>query len=203
VWETTFVPDVTAFQLYDFSSRGKGGMTVKYVLAEGTQHAHVSQMPVGRYKKGHRHAAGTHVHAVDGVGYSLLWYEGEEDFVELPWRHGIMYAPPFWMYHQHFNTGPTPARYLACSLGNRRYPFISLRRRSAEGAGALSVSQGGRQIEFEEQDLRIHYKFLQELDKSGVPSAMGDIFDEAAVRALPAQALTGVIKTPESRGPAY
>ena len=32
-------------------------------------------MPVGRYKKGHRHAAGTHIHAVDGSGYSLLWYD--------------------------------------------------------------------------------------------------------------------------------
>ncbi|HEX5512073.1 MAG TPA: hypothetical protein VFX41_10185 [Actinomycetales bacterium] len=202
VWETNFVHDLTSFKLYEFEGRGKGSMNVNFVLAEGTMHSHVSQMPVGRYKKGHRHAAGTHVHAVDGSGYSLLWYEGDEDFVELPWRHGIMYTPPFWMYHQHFNTGDTPARYVACSLGSRRYPFIALRRRSAEGAGAVSVSKGGRQIEYEEQDPRVHRKFLEELAKTGVPSEMGDLFDEEAILALPESELTGVIRTPKSIGPA-
>jgi mannose-6-phosphate isomerase-like protein (cupin superfamily) len=202
VWETNFVHDLTSFKLYEFEGRGRGSMNVNFVLAEGTMHSHVSQMPVGRYKKGHRHAAGTHVHAVDGEGYSLLWYEGDEEFVELPWRHGIMYTPPFWMYHQHFNTGDTPARYVACSLGSRRYPFIALRRRSAEGAGAVSVSKGGRQIEYEEQDPRVHRKFLDELAKTGVASEMGDLFDEAAIRALPDSALSGVIQTPTSIGPA-
>ena len=202
VWETNFVHDLTSFKLYEFEGRGKGSMNVNFILAEGTMHSHVSQMPVGRYKKGHRHAAGTHVHAVDGSGYSLLWYEGDEEFVELPWRHGIMYTPPFWMYHQHFNTGDTPARYVACSLGSRRYPFIALRRRSAEGAGAVSVSKGGRQIEYEEQDPRVHRKFLEELAATGVPSEMGDLFDEAAILAIPESELTGVIQTPRSTGPA-
>lgn len=202
VWETNFVHDLTSFKLYEFEGRGKGSMNVNFILAEGTMHSHVSQMPVGRYKKGHRHAAGTHVHAVDGSGYSLLWYEGDEEFVELPWRHGIMYTPPFWMYHQHFNTGDTPARYVACSLGSRRYPFIALRRRSAEGAGAVSVSKGGRQIEYDEQDPRVHRKFLEELAATGVPSQMGDLFDEPAILALPESELTGVIQTPRSVGPA-
>ena len=75
-------------------------------------------------KKAHRHAAGTHVHAIDGEGYTLLWYEGESEFKEIPWRHGVMYTPPFWMFHQHFNTAPAPARYVACSLGSRRYPWF-------------------------------------------------------------------------------
>lgn len=202
VWETNFVHDLTSFKLYEFEGRGKGSLNVNFVLADGTMHAHVSQMPVGRYKKAHRHAAGTHVHAVDGTGYSLLWYEGESEFKEFPWKHGFMYTPPFWMYHQHFNTGPEPARYVACSLGSRRYPFISLRRKSAEGKGATSVKDGGRQIEYEDQDPRVHRKFLEALKETGVPSAMGDTFDEAAVLALPEESLTGVIQTPVLVGPA-
>jgi hypothetical protein len=106
------------------------------------------------------------------------------------------------MYHQHFNTCDQPARYVACSLGSRRYPFISLRRKSAEGGGATSVKDGGRQIEYEDQDPRVHRKFLEELQKTGVPSAMGDIFDEAAIMALDKESLTGVIKTPILAGPA-
>jgi uncharacterized RmlC-like cupin family protein len=202
VWETNFVHDLTSFKLYELEARGKGSLNVNFILADGTMHAHVSQIPAGRYKKAHRHAAGTHVHAVDGEGYSLLWYEGDSEFKEFPWRHGFMYTPPFWMFHQHFNTCPKPARYVACSLGSRRYPFISLRRKSAEGGGALSVQQGGRQIEYEDQDPRIHRKWLEALVETGVPSEMGDIFDEKKILALPKESLTGVIRTPASIGPA-
>jgi hypothetical protein len=91
---------------------------------------------------------------------------------------------------------------VACSLGSRRYPFIALRRRSAEGAGAVSVAKGGRQIEYEDQDPRVHRKFLEELSRAGVASQMGDIFDEPAILALPPSELSGVIKTPISIGPA-
>jgi hypothetical protein len=191
-----------SFKLYELESRGKGSSNVSFILADGTMHAHCSQIPTGRYKKAHRHAAGTHVHAVDGEGYSLLWYEGDSEFKEFPWRHGFMYTPPFWMFHQHFNTCDKPARYLACSLGSRRYPFISLRRKSSEGGGSVSVQQGGRQIEYEDQDPRIHRKWLEAIRENGVESQMGDIFDEPAIMSLPPDALTGVIQTPRSIGPA-
>ena len=95
-----------------------------------------------------------------------------------------------------------PARYLACSVGSARYPFIALRRRSTEGGGGTSIQQGGRQIEYEDQDPRIHRKFLEALQKSGVASKMGDVFDEPALLALRPESLTGVIKMPRSIGPA-
>ena len=188
--------------MYSLESRGKDSMNVFFVLADGTMHAHMSQIPTGRYKKAHRHAAGTHVHAVDGIGYSMLWYEGDSEFVEMPWKHGFMYTPPFWMFHMHFNTGDKPARYLACALGSARYPFIALRRRSTEGGGSTSVKQGGRQIEYEDQDPRLHRKFLEELKKTGNKSVMGDLFDEDAIMALDESKLQGVIKGPQSIGPA-
>lgn len=202
LWETNFVHDLSSFKLYDFEERGKGSKNISFILADGTMHAHVSQIPKGRYKKAHRHAAGTHVHAVDGTGYSLLWYEGDSEFREFPWEHGFMYTPPFWMFHQHFNTGPQPARYLACSLGSRRYPFISLRRKSSEGLGSISLAQGGRQVEYEDQDPRVHRKWLEALQRTGVPSEMGETFDEPSILALPQESLTGVIRTPQSTGPA-
>jgi hypothetical protein len=113
-----------------------------------------------------------------------------------------MYTPPFWMFHQHFNTCPIPARYLACSLGSRRYPFISLRRVSAEGGGSTSIQDGGRQIEYIDQDPRLHRKWLDAIDANGVESLMGDILDEDAIRALDPEKLTGVIQQPRSIGPA-
>jgi uncharacterized RmlC-like cupin family protein len=202
VWETNFVHDLTQFKLYGLESRGKGSSNVIFMMADGTMHSHSSEIPAGRYKKAHRHAAGTHVHAVDGSGYSLLWYDGDSDFVEIPWRHGVMYAPPFWMFHQHFNTSPKPARYLACSIGSARYSLLSLRRVSTSGGGERSVKQGGRQIEYEDQDPRLHRKFLDEIRKTGVESLMGDIFDEAELMQRPLDSMTGVIQTPQFAGPA-
>ena len=202
IWETNFVPDLSSLKLYELEARGKGSLNVAFILADGTMHAHSSEIPTGRYKKAHRHAAGTHVHAVDGEGYTLLWYEGDSDFRQFPWRHGFMYTPPFWMFHQHFNTGDKPARYLACSLGSRRYPFIALRRRSAEGGGMISVQQGGRQIEYEDQDPRIHRKWLEAIKKSEVVSKMGDVFDEQTIMRLSPNEMAGPIRTPKSIGPA-
>lgn len=202
LWETNFIHDLTSFKLYELNERGKGSLNISFILADGTMHAHSSEIPVGRYKKAHRHAAGTHVHAVTGEGYSLLWYEGDSEFKEIPWRHGIMYVPPFWMMHQHFNTCDQPARYLACSLGSRRYPIISLRRVSAEGGGSTKIQDGGRQIEYEDQDPRIHRKWLEAIKKNGVPSKMGDTFDEEAIMKMDPKSMTGVIKMPRSIGPA-
>jgi hypothetical protein len=113
-----------------------------------------------------------------------------------------MYTPPFWMFHQHFNISAKPARYFAYSLGSARYPIISLRKVSTAGGGSTSVKEGGRQIEYEDQDPRIHRKFLEEIAKSGVASEMGDIFDEKAVLALSEEQLSGVIQTPQLIGPA-
>ena len=44
-----------------------------FILADGTMHAHISEMQVGTYKKAHRHGADFHVMCVAGKGYSLLW----------------------------------------------------------------------------------------------------------------------------------
>ncbi len=179
MWETNFIADLSAFELKTWAERGAGGSSMMFILAEGTMHAHSSQMPVGTYKKAHRHGADFHVFAVTGHGYSLLWYEGDEDFVRVDWQHGVVFAPPDQMFHQHFNTAPHPARYLAVAMGSLRYPFTSDKRRVFMGMD-VSVKDGGCQIEYENQDPRIHAVFLAELAKHGVKSGMGKFINEAA-----------------------
>jgi uncharacterized RmlC-like cupin family protein len=178
MWETNFIPDLAAFELKTWEQRGAGSSNMKFILADGTMHAHSSEMPVGTYKKAHRHGPDFHVYAVTGHGYSLLWYDGDDDFVRVDWRHGVVFAPPDMMYHQHFNTAPNPSRYLAVALGSLRYPFISEKRNLFMGVD-VNVRAGGRQIEYRDQDPRIHEIYLAELARRGGQSRMGDYLDES------------------------
>ncbi len=178
-WETNFVPDLGTFELREWRARGAGGSNIMFVLADGTMHAHISEMPVGTYKKGHRHGADFHIFPVTGEGYSLLWYEGDEDLVRVDWRHGMVYAPPDMMFHQHFNVSPEPARYLAVAFGGLRYPFTEDKRRTFMGMD-VSVKDGGRQIEYEDQDPRIHQLYVEELRRRGIEPRMEEVL--AAVR---------------------
>jgi mannose-6-phosphate isomerase-like protein (cupin superfamily) len=172
LWETNFVPDLAAIELKPWSDRGAGGSNIMFILADGTMHAHISEMPVGTYKKAHRHPADFHVMCVTGTGYSLLWYEGQRDWVKVDWKHGTVFAPPDAMFHQHFNTGASPARYLATAYGSLRYPFTEGKRAALFGGVSTSVKKGGNQIEYADQDPRVHELFKREAAKNGVAVRM-------------------------------
>lgn len=176
MWETNFVPDLSAIELKPWGDRGAGGANIMFILADGTIHAHISEMPVGTYKKAHRHGADFHVMCVTGSGYSLLWYEGEQDFHRVDWKHGTVFAPPDQMFHQHFNTSAIPARYLATAYGSLRYPFTESKRKSLFGGVSTSLKQGGDQIEYADQSPRIQQLYEEATKKAGGKSQMSAFF---------------------------
>jgi oxalate decarboxylase/phosphoglucose isomerase-like protein (cupin superfamily) len=184
MWETNFVTDLSTFELQKWDKRGAGGSNIMFVLADGTMHAHVSEMPVGTYKKGHRHGADFHVMCAKGEGYSLLWYDFEKDLVRVDWDHGVVFAPPDGMFHQHFNGSAEPARYLAIAMGSMRYPTLAEKRAVWTGMD-VSVKDGGKQIEYEDQHPKVHELFLESLAKHGAKSKMGKFIDESKYRSNP------------------
>ena len=171
MWESNFIPDMGTVELLENPKRGKGSSTLAFILGDGMMHAHSSLMPVGTYKKAHRHGPDYHVMIIDGEGYSLFWYEGDEDFIKVDWREGWAFAPPDQMFHQHFNVCARPVRYMATAIGNSRFPFTE-RNTNAKLGVDLSVKDGGGQIEFEDQDPRIHPMYLEALAAHGAECRM-------------------------------
>jgi mannose-6-phosphate isomerase-like protein (cupin superfamily) len=169
VWKTNFVPDVRRFELRDYNERGKGSTNIKFSLAGSAMAAHVSEFKVGTYKLGHRHDAGAHVIILSGHGYSLIWPNGEEfggkDWMKVDWRDGSVLSPPDDWYHQHFNAGGEPARYLALRWNSPEYP-------SRSHWMPQYGDDFGHQISLEDEDPRIGELFEAELAKSGVQSQM-------------------------------
>ena len=167
MWETNFVPDLLTFShMTESPSRGAGSLNIMFILAEGTMHAHMSEVAPGSYKKGHRHPPDFHIVQLSGTGYSLYWRAGDADFQRVDWTYGLMHAPPDQMFHQHFNTGPEPARYLAMALGSQRYPFTMAKRLVTMRDYRQKTKDW--QIEYEQEDPRIPRMFAAELARHGV-----------------------------------
>lgn len=169
ILETNFANDVRALELYRNPARGTG-KGVRFELAANTTHAHVAEFPVGTYKKAHFHGPGAHVILLRGTGFSLLWQQGGPP-TRFDWKPGSMFVPPHGWFHQHFNTGADPARYLALRWGSAKYDL----------GGALGWTTGhsydvpGAQIEYADEDPEIHRMYEAEVAKSGATCRMGSV----------------------------
>ncbi|MPZ70382.1 MAG: cupin domain-containing protein [Actinobacteria bacterium] len=166
MWETNFVPDLRRFdQLRPAPSRGPGSSSIMFILADSSMHAHLSEFPAATYKKGHRHAPDFHLFQLSGRGYSLYWYDEDEEYERIDWQYGVLHSPPDQMWHQHFNSGNETARYLAVAFGSLRYPITETKR-----AGWMDdpTKKNVDQIEYEDEDPRIRSIFEEELRKNGI-----------------------------------
>jgi gentisate 1,2-dioxygenase len=117
---SNFVDDVRHTETRPWDYRGEGTTTMRWLMAGNRMLSlHVSEMPPNRYSKAHRHSSDAFILFLSGTGFSLTWPEGAfEDHVQVDWKAGTLFVPPMFWYHQHLNTGLTPARYLAINTPN-------------------------------------------------------------------------------------
>ena len=187
VWETNFVPDTRTLKLQEWRERGAGGLNVMLKMANSVINAHISEFGVGKYKKGHvdpdvkgrNPGGGAHLLILDGVGFTLVWEPGDKGFHKIDWQANSLIVSPRGFYHQHFNTGPTPARYLAL----RQDQAIDYNR--GRSFADLSEREGGGQVEYPDENPEIHRLFEEECAEHGVTCRMEDLspFCTAAVPA--------------------
>jgi oxalate decarboxylase/phosphoglucose isomerase-like protein (cupin superfamily) len=176
---TNFVPDAVNLPLIEAKERGAGGGHIRFNMARGSIASHISQFPVGTYKKGHRHGPGAHVIVLSGEGYSLMWPEGEEPR-RYDWQIGTMIVPPNMWFHQHFNSGPTPARYLA---------FKHFSPRNSQGVPLSWISRrlGGNQIDYADESALVRSMFAEALGRHGMTPKMEEVY-KAELPTLPPKA---------------
>jgi oxalate decarboxylase/phosphoglucose isomerase-like protein (cupin superfamily) len=173
--DTNFIRDVRSYELPERNDRGAGGRMLMIEMSNNVMSAHISQFPVGTYKKAHRHGAGAHVIILKGEGFSMMWREGE-DIKRYSWKAGSLLVPPERWFHQHFNIGGEPARYLALKpFSSRKFPGLRKQWGTSE-----SVKTGGDQIEYEDEDPQIRITFEEELAQRGVKNQMANVFKAAS-----------------------
>ena len=172
VWQSNFIPNAPDMPLYGWRERGAGGINVMLEMAENSSKAHISEFPVGTYKKAHRHGPGAHLLILSGdAGYSTLWTKDDRsDLRKAEWKvGGMVIVPGDEMFHQHFNTGNTRARYLAMYTGGMG---MSKPQSNRGWLADTSVKEGGWQIEYEDEVRKNHEDFEADLAAHGAPCRM-------------------------------
>jgi hypothetical protein len=162
IWHGNFFPDFKAWdKLEPFWGRGAGGTTVGFTHPGSPLRGHMSVFDAQTYKKGHRHGPGIVIIIPTGEGYSIMWPDGQKPGVGhvIPWQEGSIFVPPNRWFHQHFNVGSGPGRYLA----------LSPARTESDPSWA---SDPNRQIEYPNEDPFIRETFEKELAKRGLKSIM-------------------------------
>ncbi|MBI2357446.1 MAG: cupin domain-containing protein [Deltaproteobacteria bacterium] len=162
-WYGNFFPDMRAWDKLDANrKRGAGGKSVFIQFPDSELSAHMSVFAAQTYKKAHRHGPGRVIVIPAGEGYSILWEEGKEKIV-VPWHECSVFVPPNRWFHQHFNAGGQPARYLAL------HPPMQF-----HGHAEKVEDRAKDQIEYPNEDPWIRQKFEGELAKRGLKSLMPD-----------------------------
>src|ERR1700748_1242578 len=83
-----------------------------------------------------------------------------------------MIVPPNMWLHQHFNTGTTPARYLAF-----KHEGGAIRNSQGVPKAWISRRLGGDQIDYRDENPETRKQFAEELAKHGLTSKMDKAYE--------------------------
>ncbi len=161
-WRLNVVKDIRSTDVIPWEERGKGNASVFWEMGGNTiLEPHVSQFPVDTYKLGHRHPYEAIILTLNGRGFSIAGKDGLAERngpVKIDWQEGSIVSPPYFWYHQHFNTGDTKARYWAITEGD--FPK------------RLGIPLEVEQIERDHEDPGIRQLFEKELGRARTSDAL-------------------------------
>jgi quercetin dioxygenase-like cupin family protein len=153
-WEKrNFVPDIRTAEVVKWEERGGDNSSMFWDMGGNTiLEPHISEFGVGEYKRGHRHPYEAIIVILNGEGFSIAGKNDLlKDYVKMDWKQYSVVSPPYFWWHQHFNTGTVPARYYAVTEGD--FPK------------RLGIPLEVEQIEADREDPGIRRLFDEELRK--------------------------------------
>jgi oxalate decarboxylase/phosphoglucose isomerase-like protein (cupin superfamily) len=184
VWETNLISNIKEAGIDPQERKGSGVKITQFEMSGNTLIGHLSEWPEGRYHKAHYHGPGALLLGLESNGYVLMWSkdfgthpysEGHRDMVvEMDWKEGSVYSPLDNWFHQHFNTGPRPARHLAIRYGSDQHGHadMSTSAKLKRAATLTSMREGGTLIEYEDEDPEVRIQFEAALKRAGVACEM-------------------------------
>ncbi len=193
LWETNFIRDAWGTDLKD-AYKAYGNRSYVWRMANKTVGGHINQWPVGRYHKAHYHGPGALLVPLRSEGFVLLWPKewgirpwengyGDE-VVMANWKAGGLYAPPDGWFHQHFNTGPEPARQLAFHGFMNGFGYLAPVRSGEWTPTLISTEEGGSLVEYQDEDPEVRRMYKAILDTKGIAFDMPDSLFEGRPEAF-------------------
>jgi hypothetical protein len=153
-----------------------------FEISENILAGHIAEWPAGIYHRAHYHGPGAILLGLNSRGYALMWpkelgvtpyKDGHGDeVIKVNWKEGAVYSPSNGWFHQHFNTGPIPAKHIAFRPLGGKYSLGFHHNRRDHGDPNRNIGNGGTRIDFEEEDPAIRRDFEVALRESGVTSQM-------------------------------
>ena len=145
-------------------------LTTPLSLAHGSIAADVVEIPSGVYGTARRQMFGALLFGVSGSGQTQSWDVDVHARSRCAWRPGAVLSLAGMTYHQHFNMGQEPARFLKVEFGSAEFPMLRSRRREY---GDRSVyASGASEIDFSHEAPEIRGEWLSQLARLDVPSRM-------------------------------
>jgi len=187
------------------AGQGYGDIDRHFILSSNRTGTHIESFPVGTYERGHRHRPGATIIFLSGTGYSLYWpkelgnspfTDGKGDQVyKVDWQDGTIFVPADQWYHQHFNTGKEPARFIKLGsprVGGGNVVFKMLAKTRREESGYM--------IRYGEEDPEIRKMFEADLKRNGGSLKMPSIKELAALEEQAERESGGMLQMVEQLG---
>lgn len=185
---THFIPNAHELVIDndEMGNKIQGGQITSYIMGPRFPRGHVSSWPTGRYHKAHFHGAGAVLLGLDGEGYALAWdadlgarpyHNGHgEEVYRVEWGENSIYSPPNHWFHQHFNTGPGPARHIAVHAEHFPLGVHNLTEPDGESSRLhRSYKEGGTLINYEDEDPQIRQDFAADLSRNNLKCVMDEV----------------------------
>ena len=181
---TNFVPDAVNLPLITAKERGAGGGHIRFNFAKSSLNSHISQFPIGTYKKAHAHGPGRARHHPLGRGLFADVAGGRRAaLLQVGGRHhdraAQHVAAPALQHRHRRRRAISPSSTRASRSATRR---ACRRPGSASGRAATRSTTRDENPETRKQ-------FAQELAKHGLTSQMDKAYAAELEGAAPARSL--------------